>query len=431
MFLTDDIIRALPLPVKSNKVYFDTMNPDVPDTKAVVTVGLGLRITAGGHRAWVFRYRLRDGSGDQRKLTIGRYPHISIANARVRARKLREEIEGGADPQGAKAARRAAPTISKLAEEYDAAQMAQVRADELRMSTLVGYRRLIRLYIVPELGRIKVTDLDQDDVKRLHRKITADDKRVQANRVVALLSVMLNYAIGEGLRTDNPCNKAVRPNKERARVRYLQPDECGRVVVELARHTNPAARTLQFIMVTGCRKSEAMQARWPDFALDGAVPEWNRKWTDQKPGEDHTMVLNNVAVQLLNTIHAETIAEHGKIGEFVFVGSGRRGHVVELRKTWVKVVRDAKIENFRVHDLRHHYASVLASSGVSMVLIGKLLGHRSPSSTHRYVHLFKNPQLEATNRAGAIIAATAGVPEPAADAPEPAVSNVIPMHGKQ
>jgi hypothetical protein len=143
-FLTDAIIRALPLPAKGNKVHFDQPNPDIPETADVVTVGLGIRVTAAGHRAWVFRYRLKDGSGDYRKLTLGRYPHLSISNVRKRARKLREEIEGGADPQGEKTARRSVPTIAKLADDFDAEQMAQVRAGELRMSTREGYRRLQR-----------------------------------------------------------------------------------------------------------------------------------------------------------------------------------------------------------------------------------------------------------------------------------------------
>jgi integrase len=286
-----------------------------------------------------------------------------------------------------------------------------------------GIKQRTRLYSKPELGRIEVSDLDQQDVKRLFKKITATGKPIQANRVRALLSVMMNYAIGEGLRTDNPTIKAVRSNKERARVRYLQPEESGRLVVELARYTNPAGRVLQLIMVTGCRKSEAMSARWDDIVLEGDVPEWNRKAPNLKADEDHTLVLNRVAVQLLHTIREETIAANGKLGEFVFCGTGSSQHVVEVRKTWVKVRQDAKIENFRIHDLRHHYASVLASSGVSMVLIGKLLGHRSASSTARYVHLFKNPQLEAANQAGAIISATAGAPEGA----DMAGGKVVPL----
>jgi hypothetical protein len=233
-FLTDTVIRALPLPAKGNKVTYDQPDPDIPETADVVTVGLGIRVTAAGHRAWVFRYRLKDGSGDYRKLTLGRYPHLSIANVRKRARKLREEIEGGGDPQGEKVAKRRVPTINKLADDYDAEQAALVRAGQLRMSTLDGYRGLIRLYIRPELGSTRVVDLTKADVKRLHRKITAAGKKVQANRVVALLSVMMGYAIAEEIRADNPTVKAVDFNKERPRARDISPEECGRLTAELA-----------------------------------------------------------------------------------------------------------------------------------------------------------------------------------------------------
>jgi Arm DNA-binding domain/Phage integrase, N-terminal SAM-like domain len=184
MFLTDDVIRALPLPAKGNKVHFDQPDPNIPETADVVTAGLGLRVTAAGHRAWIFRYQLKDGSGDRRKLTLGRYPYLSIAVARRRARKLREEIEQGADPQGEKAAKRGAPTIAKLADLFEAEQLALIRAKNRRESTLVLYQRLIRLYIRPQLGTVKVADLTKADVKRMHRTITAAGQRVQANRVV-------------------------------------------------------------------------------------------------------------------------------------------------------------------------------------------------------------------------------------------------------
>jgi integrase len=406
-FLTDTVIRALPLPAKGNKVTYDQPDPDIPETADVVTVGLGIRVTAAGHRAWVFRYRLKDGSGDYRKLTLGRYPHLSIANVRKRARKLREEIEGGGDPQGEKVAKRRVPTINKLADDYDAEQAALVRAGQLRMSTLDGYRGLIRLYIRPELGSTRVVDLTKADVKRLHRKITAAGKKVQANRVVALLSVMMGYAIAEEIRADNPTVKAVDFNKERPRARDISPEERGRLTAELAKHTHPAARVLQLLMVTGARKSEAVNARWLDIVLDEA-PVWNRRAADQKAGHDHTLVLNKVAAQLLATIKDETIARDGKLPEFVFTGRDGKRPIVEVRKMWRVVLKAAGITDLHVHDLRHHFASELASSGSSLPLIGALLGHRSASSTHRYARLFKDAQREASERAGAAIAGTSG-----------------------
>jgi integrase len=252
---------------------------------------------------------------------------------------------------------------------------------------------------------------------------------VQANRVVALLSAMMGYAIGEEIRADNPTVKAVDFNKELPRVRDITSEERGRLAVELAKHSNPAARVLQFLMVTGARKSEAMHARWADIVLGGEAPVWNRKAADQKAGHDHTLVLNKVAAQLLSKIRDETLARDGKLPEFVFAGPGRRGHIVEIGKTWLAILKTAGIEDLHVHDLRHHFASQLASSGSSLPLIGALLGHRSASSTHRYARLFKDAQREASDRAGAAIAAAAKIEPAGMDSSETNVSRFQGKHG--
>jgi integrase len=436
-FLSDDYIRTLTPPSTGNKVTFDQPDPSIPATKDVVTAGLGIRITAAGHRAWVFDYRLRDGSGKQRRLTIARFPYLGTGAARKRARKLREEIEAGGDPQGVKAAKRKVPTINKLCDQFEAEQVALIQAKKLRESTFAGYRRMIRLYIRPELGSMKVTEVDDIDVKRVFRKITASGKLVAANRVVALLSTMMTFAIGEKIRTDNPCT-LVKHNKELPRERDIRPDELDRFTAELAKHNNPAANVLKLLLVTGARKSECMNMRWADISF-GENPSWHRKAVDIKGGRDHFLPLNSVAAQQLIKIHDEAIARDGQLGEFVFPGTGRKRRVVDLRKTWLMILKNAGITDLHIHDLRHHFASQLASSGASELMIGALLAHRSAASTRRYVRMFQNPQREASERAAAIIAAAGKAPagneppEPKTDVPEPTQTNVrqIPSSRRQ
>lgn len=207
-------------------------------------------------------------------------------------------------------------------------------AGELRMSTLEGYRRLVRLYLRPALGSTRVTDLTKQDVKRLHRKITATGKKVQANRVIALLSTMMSYAIAEELRADNPCFKAVAFNKELPRTRDITPEERGRLTAELAKYDNPAGRVLKLIMVTGARKSEVMKARWADIVL-GDKPVWNRKAPDQKPRHDHTLVLNGVAAQLLKAIRDETITRDGQLVSMFSLVPARTGAVRRQRSVFM------------------------------------------------------------------------------------------------
>jgi integrase len=405
-FLTDDLVRQLAPPAKANKVYYDQADPDVPATADIVVTGMGIKVTAAGRRTWGLAYRLRDGTALQRWYSIGRFPYLNTSAARKRARKLREEIEQGGDPQGDKTAKRDAPTVGQLADLFETEQTALIKARERRASTLEGYRRLVRLYIRPALGTMKVAAVTKADVKRLHRKITATGKLVQANRVVALLSAMMTFAIGEEYRSDNPCVGAVGFNKELPRARDITPDERGRLTEEVAKHNNPAGNVIKLLLVTGARKSEAMNARWSDLVLGGNKPVWNRKAADQKAGHDHTLVLNRVAAQLLKMIQDETIARDGHLGEYVFLGRDGKHRIVEIRKTWLAILKGAGIADLHIHDLRHHFASELASSGASLPLIGSLLGHRSASSTHRYARLFPDAQREASDRAGAAIAGT-------------------------
>jgi integrase len=123
--------------------------------------------------------------------------------------------------------------------------------------------------------------------------------------------------------------------------------------------------------------------------------------------------LSAPARQLLSEIRAEHASKHPKkpLGEFVFPGSGNAGHVVEIKKAWRSLCKASGLVGLRIHDLRHSFASQLASGGASLPLIGALLGHSNPATTHRYAHLFDDPQRAAVERVGAVISA-AGKPAP-------------------
>lgn len=121
------------------------------------------------------------------------------------------------------------------------------------------------------------------------------------------------------------------------------------------------------------------------------------------------MPLSAPVRQLLNEIRLRQAGRQHAVGEYVFPGVGGSGHVVELKWAWRRICKAAGITGLRIHDLRHSYASQLASDGTSLPMIGALLGHSSPATTHRYSHLFDDPLRAATERVGAIITA-AGKP---------------------
>jgi hypothetical protein len=292
-FLTDDLVRQLPPPPKHNKVTYDQPDPAIPETADIVITGMGIKITAAGRRTWGLAYRLRDGSALQRWYTIGRFPYLNTAAARKRARQLREEIEKGADPQGAKSAKRREPTVAQLADDWLDALARKVKAEMLRASTAAGYERALRLHIRPQLGSTKISAITKKTLQRFHEQITLDGKRVQANRSVGVLSIMMAWAVDQEMLAANPVTKAVKFNTEEPRVRELTPEECARFVAELVKHTSDhqSAKAIQLLLLTGARRTEVTSIRWADLVLGGDRPEWRRKGFRLKGKKDHTVPL--------------------------------------------------------------------------------------------------------------------------------------------
>jgi integrase len=213
------------------------------------------------------------------------------------------------------------------------------------------------------------------------------------------------------MRPDNPA-KGIERNPEAKRKRYLSGPEMARLTGALAKYPDKqAADIVRLLLLTGCRRGEAMAARWADLDLSTGV--WSKPGSTTKQRTDHVVPLSAPARALLSDIAERHAREHPRkpLGEYVFPGNGDTGHVVEIKKPWRHICKAAGITGLRVHDLRHSFASQLASGGASLPLIGAILGHSNPTTTARYSHLFDDPQRAAVERVGSIIVA-AGQPAP-------------------
>jgi integrase len=375
--LTDAIVKRLPAPVAGNDITWD----------AAVT-GLGARVTAAGHRAFVLDYRNR--AGRKRRYTIGAFPDWSVTGAREEARRLKREIDAGGDPLAEIAAERGAPIVNDLIERF-----IEEHVSRKRPHTQYDYKGVIEKHIRPALGRMKVTEVAWADIDALHRRVTKAGRATQANRVVAVASKMFALAIRWKMRPDNP-TKGIERNAEQKRKRYATPTELKRLIDALDRPDDPqAADIFRLCMLTGCRVGEAMAARWDDIDLRGG--KWTKPGSTTKQKADHTVPLSAPAKQLLAELQRRTNSQ------WVFPADSAPGHRVAVQKSWLAVCKAAKIVGLRIHDLRHSFASQLVSSGASLPLIGSLLGHSNPVTTHRYAHLFDDPQRAAVERVGAVI----------------------------
>ena len=378
--LTDALVKKLPTPERGSKNTYDTGTP-----------GFGVCVTANGVRSFLLRYRTK--AGRERYFTIGRFPNWSTVGARLEARRLRQEIDRGGDPLSDIEGIRTAPTMAELCDRFDAEHISRKRrrtADE--------YRRMLQKYVIPHFGKqTKVADVQYEDIEALHRVVTERGGSYAANRTVATLSKAFALAVKWRMRQDNPC-KGIERNPEHKRRRYLKPDELERLIGALAAHANTqAANIIRILLLTGCRKGEALGMRWSD--IDLVVGKWNKPAALTKTAIDHEVPLSAPARQLLSEIAEQR--QHSDV--YVFPSASATGHVVDVKDSWGRICKAAAISNLRIHDLRHSFASYLASSGVGLPMIGALLGHTQPQTTHRYAHLFDDPLRAATEKVGAII----------------------------
>jgi integrase len=377
--LTDAIVRRLPVPPRGDATTADTL-----------VRGFGVRVTANNVRSFTLRYRPKQG-GRQRRITIGSFPSWSTVPAREEAKRLKREINGGGDPAGEQQETRAAPTVADLAERFISDYLPRKRPTTQRV-----YRQQIRSDILPALGDMKVAAITHADVDSFHHAM--HKRPTHANRTLAVLSRMLSLAVRWGWRIDNPC-KGVERNQEHKRTRYLTGPEMVRLSKALAElRDQQAANAIRLLLLTGARRGELLAAKWADINLDGDASTWTKPGATTKQKSAHNVPLSKAASMLLADMRAQ--ADEDAVYIFPARGGGHRPHVNEA---WITVRTAAKLDGVRLHDLRHTFASIGASSGLSLPMIGALLGHSTPVTTARYMHLFDDPLRAATERIAAVV----------------------------
>jgi integrase len=378
--LSASVIKTLQPPSSGNRVFFDSE-----------VSGFGLRVTANGARSFILNYRTVGGR--ERRKTIGAWPIWTATDARREAARLRHLVDQGGDPLAEVQAERSAPTMADLCDRFE-----QEHLPKKRKGTSDDYKRMLRVYIRPHFGSMKVSDIDFVHVDRLHRKITADGHKRRANNVIAVLSKMFTLSMKWKMRSDNPC-KGIEKNHENQRRRYMKGDELARVTAALAAHPGKqAADVIRVLLLTGCRRGEALAMKWAD--IDLTTGTWSKPASSVKQKEAHQVPLSAPIRLLLSRIAEEQGVDSTP---FVFPSDSGSGHRADVKRDWKAICKAAGITGLRIHDLRHSFASELASGGASLPLIGALLGHSNQSTTQRYAHLYDSPQRAAVERVGATI----------------------------
>lgn len=366
-------IDALPIPPTGRRVeYQDERTP-----------GLALRVFSTGAKTFLVR---RVVAGKQERIKLGRYPDITIDQARRMAAKTTGAIADGRNPNADKRALSSEITLGELfnryLEEHAKARKKSWRKDGAQF----------RLYLAPWRNR-KLSTISASDVCALHSRLGTNNGRYAANRLLALISALFNRAIDLGWKGDNPASRVAR-FRERSRDRFLDADELVRFFQALAEEPNDVIRDfLLLALLTGARRSNVLEMRWEQVNLEKAI--W--RIPDTKSGDSHTVPLVPEALEILKQrkAHAETREDcRAEEKPWVLPGRGEAGHLVEPAKAWRRICERAGLKDVRIHDLRRTLGSWQAASGASLPVIGKTLAHKNVSTTAIYARLNLDPVRE-------------------------------------
>ena len=336
--------------------------------------GFGVRVYPSGSKVYVVQTRT---SGKSKRVTLGRHGVISADQARRKAALTIARIKGGEPPEPV---RSDAVTVAELVQRY----LKEHVAIHCKPSSGKMYRRAVGKFVLPAYGHLAVEDVGREHVSDLHYQLR--DIPYQANRVLEIQSKIFNLAELWGLRREggNPC-RFVRKYKENKRERFLSEGEfrrLGEVLNEMEEEgavSAYAAAAIRLLMLTGCRRNEIVELRWEDVDLDAG----ELRLADGKTGA-RLVPLSPAAAAVLSGLP--------RMGDSPWVIPGREPgrHLADLQPPWERVRERAGLEDVRIHDLRHSFASRALALGESLPMIGKLLGHTQVQTTARYAHLARD-----------------------------------------
>jgi len=371
-------LEALPpAPPEKREVYHDTQAP-----------GLVVRVTDTGSKTFCLVRRVE---GRMARLTLGRYPAMTVEDARRMATEHNGAIAKGANPARERRKFKADPTLAELIAWY------LDTPGQRKASTIENYRWLATKHL-EGIGKAKASTITRADLRTLHTRLTRDHGDYVANRALVLVRAVFNRAIKEELiETANPA-AGLELNREESREVRLLPSQLGDFIRAVEEYPDPDLRDFfSLCLLTGQRKANLLAMRWEDVHLG------DRLWIipETKNGRSHAVPLEDDEVAILERRRV-TVK-----GPWVFPSHGRTGHLVEPKGAWRAILKRSGIPHgaLRIHDLRRSFGSLMVDGGESLPTIGKALGHMSQLTTAIYARLSLEPVREAKRKVHAAIAA--------------------------
>lgn len=355
--LTDALVRSIESPAQGQLEVWDLKTP-----------GFGLRISQGGRRTWTCLYR---HDGRLRRLTLGTYPILSLADARELARDRLADVQRGVDVASVKQERREADSFARLAERY-LTEWARVKK---RPRSVREDERVINRELLPRWGHRKAGEIGRRDVIELVDAIAArksakspDGAGVQANRTLALISKMYGFGVDKAIVESNPAYKVPRPGAEHQRDRVLGEGEIKTLWRALDGEKPQTAAIFRLALLTAQRRGEICGLRWDELDLDAGW--WTIAAARAKNKLAHRVPLAGQALALLREVRDRP---HDAV--FVFRSGSRYDQAIANLQKPVRRLKATSGVDFRFHDLRRTAASLMTGIGVPRLIVSKILNH--------------------------------------------------------
>ncbi len=314
--------------------------------------GFAIRVIASGAKSYIWEGRI---GGRNRRITLGRHPDLSCAQARAAALRLRAAVASGGDPFAERQKEKQEPTFGELARRY-----VEEHSKLHKRSWLRDQRRLGRC---TAWNGWRISTITVADTAKLQQRIAEERGPVEANRVLELLRTVFNRAKRWGLCETSPVLGLER-FKERPRDRFLGDQELVKLNDSLLQEGELWRAYFALLLLIGLRRSELASLRWQDVNLESGT----LRLEHTKSGEPRLAPLPRAAVEVLRTLPRDS--------EWVFSSRSKSGHVTETHSAWSRVCQRAGLVDARLHDLRRTCASRLAMAGVGIPVVGAVLGHR-------------------------------------------------------
>lgn len=386
--------------------------PDEPiDFFDTIEKGLILRVSTAGSKTFTYRYR---SNGKNRQFKIGKFPDISLSDARKQVQQLRINVDRGIDPQIEKRKNRYKPkelTFKELSDRFIKNHLSNRKA-----STRKEYKRIIESELLKNYkwGKLPVTEITSQHVREiLNFKALDQNSYTMANRIRSTISKIFDYGMtveGIGILKNPVEGTAVFEQGENVRDRVYSEDEIFELWSFFEVKPEPLQSLLKMLLICGQRKNETMNMKWADIEFDKPCkkisigingrtkPETFLAdiWTiqDTKSNRSHEVPLPPLAVEILERLKPVT----GN-SEYVFESFRRKGQPITTKSTADTIKKLTTIPDFRVHDLRRTVATMMEETGIDQFTVGKILNHSGQSVTEKHYSWYKytDKKLEALN----------------------------------